>query len=323
MLKLYDVHGNGLALREGQAPCTEATVWIDLLNPTEEEDRFVEQQLGILIPTRAEMREIEASSRFYEENGAQYMTTFILYNIAGQSPATTALTFILAGNRLVTVRYAEPQSFPIFVQRVEKGEAVARTGAAVMIGLVATMIDRTADFIERLQDEVERLAGNVFEIKGGQQTRSRRLDALLKSIGKQGDLTSKAREASFSLDRLLTYFASAARERNDEERVHQYIEVAQHDIASLTEHARFLSDRIAFLLNATLGMINIEQNGIIKIFSVASVALMPPTLIASIYGMNFRHMPELSWAWGYPVAILLMVLSGLVPFLYFRRRGWF
>ena len=323
MLKLYDVHGNGFASREGQSPCTEATVWIDLLNPTEEEDRFVEQQLGILIPTRAEMREIEASSRFYEENGAQYMTTFILYNVAGQSPATTALTFILAGNRLVTVRYAEPQSFPIFVQRVEKGEAVARTGAAVMIGLVATMIDRTADFIERLQDEVERLAGNVFEIKGGQQTRSRRLDALLKSIGKQGDLTSKAREASFSLDRLLTYFASAARERNDEERVHQYIEVAQHDIASLTEHARFLSDRIAFLLNATLGMINIEQNGIIKIFSVASVALMPPTLIASIYGMNFKHMPELSWAWGYPVAILLMVLSGLVPFLYFRRRGWF
>ena len=323
MLKLYDVQGNGLVQRDGQSPCTESTIWIDLLNPTEEEDHFVEQQLGILIPTRAEMREIEASSRFYEENGAQYMTTFILYNIAGQSPVTTGLTFILAGNRLVTVRYAEPQSFPIFVQRVEKGEAVARTGAAVMIGLVATMIDRTADFIERLQDEVERLAGNVFEIKGGQQTRSRRLDALLKSIGKQGDLTSKAREAAFSLDRLLTYFASAARERNDEERVHQHIEVAQHDIASLTEHARFLSDRIAFLLNATLGMINIEQNGIIKIFSVASVALMPPTLIASIYGMNFKHMPELAWPWGYPVAILLMLLSGIVPFLYFRRRGWF
>lgn len=327
MLKLYDVKGNGLVQREGQSQCSESTVWIDLLNPTEEEDRFVEQQLGILIPTRAEMREIEASSRFYEENGAQYMTTFILYNTAssgsGNNPATTALTFILAGNRLVTVRYAEPQSFPIFLQRVEKGEATAKTGAAVMIGLVATMIDRTADFIERLQDEVERIAINVFEIKGGQQTRSRRLDAVLKAIGKQGDLTSKAREASFSLDRLLTYFANAVRERNDDERIHQQIEVAQHDIASLSEHARFLSDRIAFLLNATLGMINIEQNGIIKIFSVASVALMPPTLIASVYGMNFKHMPELSWPWGYPVALILMLLSAIGPFLYFRRRGWF
>jgi magnesium transporter len=323
MLTVYDANGTGLSARAGTVPCTGETIWIDLLNPTDEEDAFVEKQLGIAIPTRAEMREIEASSRFYEENGVHFMTASIIYNAGKTPPDAAALTFILAGNRLVTVRYAEPQSFPIFLQRVEKGEVIARTGAAVLVGLLETMIDRAADYIERLQDEVERLAAQIFDLKGGQQTRARRLDVLLKGIGREGDLTSRAREAAFSLERLLTFFTSAARARNEEPRVLEHIDTAKRDIASLLEHARFLSDRITFLLNATLGMINIEQNGIIKIFSVASVALMPPTLIASIYGMNFKHIPELAEPWGYPLALVAMVVSAIAPFFYFRRKGWF
>jgi magnesium transporter len=365
MLTLYDAEGNRLARRDGLVPCLESTVWLDLLNPTPEEDRFVEQALGIAIPTRAEMREIEASSRFYQESGAYFMTATILYaplagaaataraagasetsgmadnggavekpGAAGSkgvetlpqvspSPAVATLTFILAGSRLVTVRYTEPQSFPLFLQRLEKGDALSCTAPAILIGLIETMIDRAADRIERLQDEVERIAQSVFDIKGGQQTRSRRLDVLLRSIGREGDITSKVREGALSLDRLLTYFAAAARDRRDDPRVVEHIETARRDVASLTDHARFLSDRITFLLDATLGMISIEQNGIIKIFSVASVALMPPTLIASIYGMNFKEMPELAWPWGYPMALCLMVISAVVPFVYFRRKGWF
>ena len=353
MLTLYDIHNGNLVRRGTAGPCSDATVWVDLLDPSEEEDRFVERELGVSVPTRAEMREIEASSRFYQEGGAYYMTAFILYTppreatqsaskgeplagrapaagrpagaVAGASmpPASTALTFILAGNRLVTVRYAEPQSFPLFLQRAEKGDVVANTAPAIMIGLVETMIDRAADRIERLQDEVDRLAQNVFDLKGGGQTRSKRLDILLRNVGREGDLTARVREAALSLDRLLTYLGAAARERKDEQRVVEHIETARRDVASLIEHARFLSDRITFLLDATLGMISIEQNGIIKIFSVASVALMPPTLIASIYGMNFKHMPELGWPWGYPLALALMVVSAVVPFLYFRRKGWF
>ena len=344
MLTLYDTAGKMLSRRDGMAAVGDATVWLDLLNPTAEEDRFVETALGISVPTRAEMREIEASSRFYQESGAYFMTAFIVYGsasgagtagglpvVAGAPAAlalmpsapSTALTFILAGNRLVTVRYAEPASFPLFLQRVEKGDVIACTAPAILIGLVETMIDRAADRIERLQDNVERLAQNVFDPRGGSQTRAKRLDVLLRNVGREGDETSKVREAAFSLDRMLTYFAAAARERHDEPRVLEHIETARRDVASLTEHARFLSDRITFLLDATLGMINIEQNGIIKIFSVASVALMPPTLIASIYGMNFKEMPELAWPWGYPMALALMVVSAVVPFIYFRRKGWF
>ena len=144
---------------------------------------------------------------------------------------------------------------------------------------------RQADLVERIQDEVERTAQGIFEIKGGQQTRNRRLDLLLKAIGKEGDITSRAQESAVSLDRVMTFFAKAVRERNDDAHILQRIDTAHRDIASLMEHMRFLTNRIMFLLDATLGMINIEQNQIIKIFSVLAVVLLPPTLV----GTDLRH----------------------------------
>ncbi len=322
MLTIYDHQGTGLAKREGMLPITDATVWIDLLNPTAEEDAFVENALGISVPTRAEMREIEASNRLYQENGAHFLTAFIVYNVEAPVPLTTALTFILAGSRLVTVRYAEPKAFPLFLQRVEKGDLACDSAPGIMIGLIEAIIHREADLIEKIQDEVDRTAPIIFEIRGGQQTRTRRLDALLKAVGKQGDTNARAQESALSLDRLLTYFLNAVREREDNIRIHSRIEIAHRDVNSLMEHMRFLSQRIAFLLDATLGMISTEQNQIIKLFTVASVMLMPPTLIASIYGMNFKHIPELEFLWGYPMALFAMMLSALVPFIYFRRKGW-
>ncbi len=322
MLIIYDHQGSGLAKREGMLPITDATVWIDLLNPTPEEDKFVEAALGIAVPTRAEMREIEASNRLYQENGAHFMTAFIVYNVEAPVPLTTSLTFILAGKRLVTVRYAEPKAFPLFLARVEKGDLACSSAAAIMAGLVESIIHREADLIERIQDEVDRTAPIIFELKGGQQTRTRRLDSILKAVGKQGDTNARAQESALSLDRVLTYFADAARERGDDARILQRIDVAHRDIGSLMEHMRFLSNRILFLLDATLGMISTEQNQTIKLFSVAAVMLMPPTLIASIYGMNFKHMPELSWVSGYPMALGMMVVSAVIPFIYFRRKGW-
>lgn len=322
MLTIYDHQGTGLAKREGMLPITDATVWIDLLNPTAEEDAFVENALAISVPTRAEMREIEASNRLYQENGAHFLTAFIVYNVEAPVPLTTALTFILAGARLVTVRYAEPKAFPLFLQRVEKGDLACDSAPGIMIGLIEAIIHREADLIEKIQDDVDRTAPTIFEIKGGQQTRTRRLDAILKAVGRQGDTNARAQESALSLDRLLTYFLNAVRERQDNIRIHSRIEIAHRDVSSLMEHMRFLSQRIAFLLDATLGMISTEQNQIIKLFTVASVMLMPPTLIASIYGMNFKHIPELESLWGYPMALFAMMLSALVPFIYFRRKGW-
>jgi magnesium transporter len=322
MLMTYDHQGTGLAKRDGMSPISEATVWIDLLNPTPEEDKFVEAALGIAIPTRAEMREIEASNRLYQENGAYFMTAFIVYNIEQPTPQTTSLTFILTGKHLVTVRYAEPKAFPLFLTRVEKGDLACNSAPAIMIGLLEAIIHREADLIERIQDEVDRTAPIIFEIKGGQNTRSKRLDVLLKAVGKQGDTNARAQESALSLDRVLTYFAHATRERKDNSQIGTRIDVAHRDVNSLMEHMRFLSNRVAFLLDATLGMITTEQNQIIKLFSVAAVMMMPPTLIASVYGMNFKNMPELSWEWGYPLAILGMIVSAIIPFIYFRRKGW-
>jgi magnesium transporter len=303
MLTTYDHQGTGLAKRGGLVAPTDATVWIDLLNPTADEDAFVEKALGLDIPTRAEMREIEASNRLYQESGAHFMTAFIVYNVEAPVPLTTALTFILAGNRLVTVRYAEPKAFPLFLQKVEKGDLACAGAPAIMIGLIEAIIHREADLIERIQDEVDRTAPLIFEIKGGQATRGRRLEAVLKAVGKQGDTNARAQESALSIDRVLTYFAHAARERKDDAGILSRIDVAHRDVA-------------------TLGMISTEQNQIIKLFSVAAVMLMPPTLIASIYGMNFKHIPELEFLWGYPMALGGMIVSAVIPFIYFKRKGW-
>jgi magnesium transporter len=322
MLTIYETNGKGLKVHDPATPITDNCVWLDLLQPTQEEDLLVEELLGIEIPTRAEMREIEPSNRFYQEKGAYFMTASIVYNVEAPVPSTTPVTFILSGSRLVTVRYAEPKAFPLYMQRVDKGDAPCETGAAIMMGLLEALIHRKADLIERIEDEVDRLATSVFDLRGGQQTRNRRLDALLKGTGKAGDITARAEESATSLSRLLHFFMQATHERGDDTRIHQRIEGAHRDINSLMDHTRFLSGRITFLLDATLGMISIEQNQIIKLFSVMAVVLLPPTLIASVYGMNFKHMPELDWTLGYPWAIALMVIVAVIPFIYFRRRGW-
>jgi magnesium transporter len=322
MLTVYDVQPTGLVKVESAHAIGENSIWIDLLNPTQEEDKLAEQLLGIDIPTRAEMREIEPSNRLFQENGATYMTTFVVYNIDQARPDTGAFTFILVGKRLVTVRYHEPKSLPHFLARAAKGDIPCNSPAAVAIGIIESIIHREADLIERIQDEVDRLALAIFDLKGGQQTRNKRLDVILRSVGREGDINARAQEAAFSLDRLLNYFLQAAQGRNEDAHTLERIRTAQHDIRTLMDHARFLTERTTFLLDAALGMINTEQNQIIKLFSVVAVMLMPPTLVASIYGMNFKHMPELDWKLGYPMALLIMILAAVLPYIYFRRKGW-
>ncbi len=322
MINIYDCKSGALMRQSEPATIGADTVWIDLINPAPEDEALVETALGIDVPTKDEVREIEASSRFYEEDGATFMTTFIVHFPDTTTPATSSVTFVLKENRLVTVRYVEPKAFPLFVSRAEKGAAACTSGGALMIGLIETIVMRLADVIERVQDDVDKLTHNVFNLKTARRDSSRRLDVLLKQTGKEGDLTSRVLESATSLDRTLHFFRDAAREQGFDPRVLQRIDVAQRDILSLMEHTRFLTNRIGFLLEATLGMISTEQNQIIKLFSVMAVMLMPPTLVASIYGMNFKFMPELEWEYGYPLALLAMVLAAVIPYLYFRRKGW-
>jgi magnesium transporter len=321
MLSLYDAKGQGLVRREGDQGIRDA-LWIDLLNPSKEEERLVEQQVGLLLPTREEMAEIETSSRLYQESGAHFMTATVVYHTETPNPQTTPITFILADSQLVTVRYAEPKAFQLFLGRAAKGDTDCDTPLSIMLGILEAIIDRESDLIERLQAETDRIAQTIFDIRGGSATRTRRFDVILKKIGREGEMASKTRESLLSLWRLLTYLGQVAQNRKDPKTIRERIKMETRDVQSLADHLTYLNARINFLLDASLGLVSIEQNQIIKLFSVAAVALLPPTLVASIYGMNFRHMPELEWTWGYPFALLIMLLSALVPFLYFRRKGW-
>lgn len=322
MINTYDYRNGLLVKLDDGAAVGPDTVWIDMINPTEEDEARIERVLGLDVPTRAEAREIEASSRFYEEDGGTFMTMVIINFSDTVSPSASTVTFVLKDNRLVTVRYVEPRSFPLFVSRAEKGAVACNSGGAIAIGLIETFINRTADVIERIQDDVEKLTHNVFNLNSRRRDSSRRLDVLLRQTGKEGDLVSRVLESETSIDRTLHYFRDTARERGLDPRVMQRVDTAQRDIMSLMEHTRFLTNRIGFLLEATLGMISTEQNQIIKLFSVMAVMLMPPTLVASIYGMNFENMPELKWQYGYVFALVAMVLAAVIPYLYFRRKGW-
>lgn len=322
MLTIYEFREGKLTAQTGLPRITEEAVWLDLVDPTPDEEEKVERSLKVDVPTREEQQEIEASSRLYQEAGGYFMTATLLYKADVSEAKTTPVSFILVGTRLVTLRYADPRAFAIFASRCNRQETDLGKGTTVLIGLLDTIIDRLADFIEHVQGEVETLSHSVFEAKGGVATRKRRFDVLLQSIGREGEVASKARESCHSLGRLLTFLAFAVNERKEGKLLQSRVRAAVRDVNSLTDHATFLSGKIIFLLDAILGMIQIQQNDIIKIFSVAAVVFLPPTLIASIYGMNFQVMPELQWLFGYPFALGLMILFAVLPYIYFKHKGW-
>ena len=295
------------------------TVWLDLLQPSAGEESAIERALGIEVPSREEMKEIEASSRLYREDGALFMTATLVAKADTEDPESTALTFILAGERLLTVRYLDPQPFRAFASYALRHPGDCSDGDAVFAGLLEAIIDRTADILEAVGADLDRMSREVFaRSRGGA---SRDFQKLITRIARAGDLTSKARESLVSIGRLLAFAVQASQARSRKGGGSR-LKTIGRDIASLSDHASFLNNKVNFLLDATLGMINIEQNAIIKIFSVAAVVFLPPTLIASIYGMNFTYMPELGWPFGYPLALGLMLVSAILPYWYFKRRGW-
>ena len=323
MLTIYENKSGALKPQTGQPKITEQAIWIDLLNPTQEEEAKVEKALKIDVPTREEQQEIEVSSRLYQEDGAHFMTATLLYSSPSRvsrapRPSPSSSPASASSPCAMPSRGRSPS----MSRAATAPEPEIKNGLSVLIGLIETIVDRLADFIERIQAEVEGLSHSIFEIKGGVATRQRRFDILLRAIGREGEISSKVRESAHSLGRLLTFLAHAVNERKEDKPVQARIRTAARDVASLTDHATFLSGKIIFLLDATLGMINIQQNDIIKIFSVAAVVFLPPTLLASIYGMNFHHMPELDWRLGYPLALVLMVLAAVLPYIYFKRKGW-
>lgn len=323
MIRIYSVADGGLKkveLAEG-APIPPDAAWIDMLEPTQEEEKAVETALNINAPTPQEMQEIEISSRLRQQDNALYMTVTVISRADSHHAESTEVTFILIGQRLVTLRYVDIHPFRVFAVKVERQPDFCRTGEVALNALLEAIIDRTAGILARAGNEVDALSHEIFDRdQNTVENESLNLQEIMRRIGHNGALTSKVRESLVTISRLLSFLLGTTEGNSKEFRTRA--KVITRDVQSLSDHATFLSNKVSFLLDATLGMINIEQNNIIKIFSVAAVVFLPPTLIASIYGMNFEAMPELEWVVGYPLAILMMVASAVFPYLYFKRRGW-
>ena len=304
------------------AALPDGAVWIDLFNPTPAEDKAVEKLAGIAVPTRDEMQEIEISSRLYIENAARYMTATLMCQSDTETPKTTPVTFILSGHRLVTVRYDEPRPFTLVENKLARSCVPGVTGEQVLMELLDAVIDRCADILERIGADVDIVSHDIFEPESERHGSAKRYSQILIAIGRKGDLTSKVRESLVSIGRLVTFLSAVIEGVKWSKDMREQLKTQQRDVASLTDHASYLSNKITFVLDAMLGVVNLEQNNIIKLFSVMAVVLMPPTLIASIYGMNFKAMPELEWEHGYPYAIVLMVIAAIVPYWIFKLKKW-
>lgn len=291
------------------------TLWIDLINPTREEDAAVERALGLSVPTREEMAELEASSRVYRENGVTYATADLITNGDDALPGLEPVTFVLTDGPLVTVRYTDPRPFAMLIDRLGREPGLCTSGVDMFLNLMEAVIDRSSNVLSANGARVEVIAGHVFS--GG---RAVGFDRLITRLGKAQMASARIDQ---SLAGLLRVFAFVGLdERVEEEEARAHLRSLGRDADSLIAHNQSLAVAINFQLSAALGLINIEQSSIIKIFSVAAVAFLPPTLIASIYGMNFQHMPELAQPWGYPVAVAAMVVSAILPLAWFKRKGW-
>lgn len=306
---------------EPTAEALRAATWIDLLDPSEEEDRLVMTSIGVDIPSRAEMEEIETSSRLYIEDGTVFMTALVPADADSDSPRILPVSFVLGQGKLVTVRYHQPKSFDAHITRAIRTNTGCVDPVSTLARLLDAVVDRIADILERVGREVDIISKDVFQ-QASEPVREHDYQSILQRIGRKGEMVSLMRDSLATLDRLFIFFGNAVALTKVDKETKAAIKTLSRDAHSLTDHATFLSQKITFLLDATLGLINIEQSGIIKIFSVVAVIFLPPTLVASIYGMNFRFMPELDWTLGYPFALGLMVVSAILPYLFFKRKGW-
>ncbi|NEX44816.1 magnesium/cobalt transporter CorA [Pseudotabrizicola algicola] len=300
----------------------EDALWLDLMRPEGNEEAMLEAALGLDLPTREDMDEIEQSSRLYAEDGALFMTVTLPAQTEGDVPEVAPVTLVLTQKQLVTVRYHSPKAFEMFMQRAARGGLPCATAEAVTLSLLEVMVDRLADVLERVARDIEVISRNIFAKNGAQARKGSGWRAVLEEIGRKGDLVSTLRDSLGTIDRLTVFWGQRLRDAPDTKELRARLKDLTSDVRGLEDHSAFMSQKIGFLMDATMGLIGIEQNGIIKIFSVASVVFLPPTLIASIYGMNFEVMPELAQPYGYPVALLAMVLSAVMPYLYFKHRGW-
>lgn len=324
MLNAFVLRPQGLLRLEGP-PDTAAlaqTVWLDLLDPTPEEEKQVEALIGVDVPTREEMREIEASSRLYEENGSLFMTLTVVTKLDTDLPESAQVTFILTGGRLATNRYVDPLPVRRFISYAQTHPAACASAVLLLVGLLESIVNRIADVLERVGLDLDSISADVFA-EPRRRHRSGALDfrAILSRVGQSGEIVSKARESLVSLGRMLVFVQQTTNAQVTQE-ARTRLRTISRDVLAMSDHASFLGDKVSFALEATLGMVSIDQNNILKIFSLITVFLLPPTVIGAFYGMNFENIPWLHEPWGWWVALAMMAVSAVAPYWVFKRRGW-
>jgi magnesium transporter len=301
-------------------------VWIDMMAPTREESAFIERATGLRVPGPEELSEIETSSRLRTEKGVLYLSTPAVFRKDGL-PVTTPLGFVLSADHLITIRFAPLPAFETFKSEIKIPDNVHASSAGAFAGLLETAVDRMADVLEQVGAELDSISHNVFRSRDKtdkkQPARAERdLRDTMRAIGRSGDLISKIRDSLTGIGRIVPYTLGHCVSWMPHE-VRTTLETLRADVTSLNDYDSYLTNKVQFLLDATLGLINIEQNNIIKVLTVVSVVGVPPTLVASWYGMNFKTMPELDWAYGYPYVMVIALLSAILPVVYFRVKGWF
>jgi magnesium transporter len=316
LINCYVKIGNKLNVLEGIEALESnedksSVIWIDMLLPTIEEIRAVENMFDMNFPTKQESEEIELSSRYWEENNRIEINSYFLINDT-KSAFNETVSFILQGSLLISVRYKKLQSFNTFTKKLLISPREFKTGYSIFCQIIDIRIDADADTIENLSKEITKIRKHVFTDYSNDD------EEILEKISTFEDLNMKIRENLTDKQRILSSLLKSQKFVDDK---HE-IPVMLKDIKSLIDHTNFNFERLDYLQNIFIGILSIEQNKVIKIFTIVNVIFLPPTLIASIYGMNFDFMPELHWEYGYLVSIVFMVIASITPILIFKKKGW-
>ncbi len=316
MVNCYIKKGNRLNVIEGiefleNNEDRNSVIWIDMFLPTIEEVRAVEEMFDIEFPTKQETEEIELSSRYWEENNRIEINSYFLIN-DNKSAFNETVSFILQGSLLISVRYKKLQSFDTFTKKLLLSPREFKNGYSIFCQIIDIRIDADADIIENLSKEITKIRKHVFTDYSNDD------EEILEKISTFEDLNMKIRENLTDKQRILNSLLKSQKFVDDK---HE-IPVMLKDIKSLIDHTNFNFERLDYLQNIFIGILSIEQNKVIKIFTIVNVIFLPPTLIASIYGMNFDFIPELHWEYGYLISIIFMVIASITPILIFKKKGW-
>lgn len=330
MIRIYKQSNDGISRTVGlDEPVSreDHIFWVDLLTPDAQELSFVEELCGLEMPTKDEMREIEATSRLYCEDGARFMTTTVLSRVETDDPIISEITFILKKDVLITIRHTDSYSFRVFSHTLLRAQSTNRD--LVFIGLLETLVDRQADVLERFGTVLDALSKKVFGTHHAARNGEKQDDPdtedlrdALEELGRVGDLITRQRDALVNLLRMITFAGNEDSCLDTHENLYVPLRPVSRDVNSLAEYASFLSNKINFMLDAVLGLINIEQNDIVKVFTITSIVFLPPTLVASIFGMNYRYIPFLETTWGFWLSLILMVISAVLPLVIFRIKRY-